>query len=280
MSGHRFAALTVMLVMAGVSLTSVAQMPLAPHSGKGQTVTPVFEGWYTNPDGTHSVSFGYYNRNVEEVLEIPVGPENFFEPGPANRGQPTHFQPRRHWGVFAITVPADFGYERLVWTLKIRGETYYVPGSLNKDWEIDALNGEAGSGNTPPVLSFYSGGPEGSGPAGVTGEQLAGSVGTPLAVTVRASDDGRGSGNVRDAGDEDMPVNLAWFKHQGPGDVSFSEATHEVSSSGAEATTMATFSKPGSYVLRVRANDASGVAGAGHAQCCWTNGFVNVTVAE
>jgi hypothetical protein len=46
------------------------------------------------------------------------------------------------------------------------------------------------------------------------------------------------------------------------------------------ATTAATFSEPGEYVLRVRANDASGVAGAGHAQCCWSNGFVKVIVTR
>ena len=43
---------------------------------------------------------------------------------------------------------------------------------------------------------------------------------------------------------------------------------------------MSTFSELGDYVLRVRANDASGVANAGHAQCCWANGFVKVTVTE
>ncbi|MCH8301512.1 MAG: hypothetical protein IH912_02060 [Proteobacteria bacterium] len=188
MSGHRFSAVIFLLAMACVSLTSVAQIPLAPPSTRGQTVTPVFEGWYQNPDGTYSLSFGYFNRNFGEVLEIPVGPDNFFEPGPANQGQPTQFQPRRQWGVFAVTVPAEFGYERLVWTLKIRGETFFVPGSLNKDWQIDALRGEA--------------------------------------------------------------------------------------------KTLATFSEPGSYVLRVRANDASGIDGAGHAQCCWTNGFVHVSVIQ
>ncbi len=280
MSGHRFIAAVLLPVMGVVSVTSVAQMPLEPPSKMGLTVTPVFEGWYRNPDGTASLSFGYYNRNYEEVLEIPIGPDNFFEPGPANRGQPTHFQPRRHWGVFAITVPADFGYGRLVWTVKIRGETYFVPGSLNRDWEIDALNGEAGSGNTPPVVSFHSGGPEGTGPAGVTGGPISAKAGMPAEVTVWASDDGRGAGSVFDEGEEGIPVNLAWFKHQGPGDVSFSVETHEVSSGGAEAKTMATFSQPGSYVLRVRANDASGVVSVGHAQCCWTNGFVTVNVAE
>ena len=288
MSGNRFAAVVSLLAMACVPPASVADIPLAPPSKKGQTVTPVFEGWYKNPDGTFNLSFGYFNRNYGEALEIPIGPDNFFEPGPANQGQPTHFQPRRHWGVFAITVPADFGYERLVWTLKIRGKTYFVPGSLNKDWEIDALRGEAGSGNTPPSLRFHSGGPEGSGPAGVTGGPLMASVGAPLSVTVWAADDGSPSSAVREIGEEGVPVTLTWFKHRGPGEVSFSEAMQKVSHSGGEAKTIATFSAPGDYVLRVQANDASAiaddgtlnVANAGFAQCCWTNGFVNVSVSQ
>jgi hypothetical protein len=196
-------------------------------------------------------------------------------------------------------VPADFGYERLVWTLKIRGKTYFVPGSLNKDWEIDALRGEAGSGNTPPSLSFHSGGPEGSGPAGITGEPLMASVGAPLSVTVWAADDGSPSSAVREIGEEGVPVTLTWVKHRGPGEVNFSEAMQKVSHGGGEAKTMATFSAPGDYVmatfsapgdyvLRVRANDASAiaddgtlnVANAGFAQCCWTNGFVNVSVSQ
>ena len=288
MSIHRFVAVIVLLVTACASHISLAQMPLAPHSGRGQTVTPVFEGWYRNADGTFSLSFGYFNRNLEEALEIPIGPDNYMEPGPANQGQPSHFQPRRHWGVFAVNVPADFGYERLVWTLKIRGETFVIPGSLNRDWEIDALRGEAGSGNTPPSISFHSGGAEGSGPAGVTGEALMASVGSPLAVTVWASDDGKSAGAVRDAGEEGEPVTLTWFKHQGSGHVKFGEAIHEVSHAGGEAKSMVTFSEPGDYMLRVRATDASAIAGdgtshvasAGYAQCCWTNGFVNVTVTE
>ena len=95
MSNHRFVAAIVLLLSACTSLVVVAQMPLAPHSGKGQTVTPAFEGWYRNQDGTYSLSFGYFNRNLEEALEIPIGPDNYMEPGPANQGQPSHFQPRR-----------------------------------------------------------------------------------------------------------------------------------------------------------------------------------------
>jgi hypothetical protein len=60
--------------------------------------------------------------------------------------------------------------------------------------------------------------------------------------------------------------------------VSFSNSSPPVERGDGKAVTTATFSLPGEYLLRVRANDASGVASAGHAQCCWTNGFVPVTV--
>jgi uncharacterized protein YfaS (alpha-2-macroglobulin family) len=72
-------------------------------------------------------------------------------------------------------------------------------------------------------------------------------------------------------------VTLAWFKHQGLGEVRFSATDARLAATGGVATTTATFSAPGDYVVRVRAND-SAVASAGHAQCCWTNGFVRVTV--
>jgi hypothetical protein len=73
-------------------------------------------------------------------------------------------------------------------------------------------------------------------------------------------------------------VSLTWLLHQGPARVEFSNATPQVDAQNGKATTTVTFSTPGEYILRVRANDASGFAGAGHAQCCWTNGFVKVVV--
>ena len=72
-------------------------------------------------------------------------------------------------------------------------------------------------------------------------------------------------------------VTLTWFKHQGPGQVMFSQGTERVPAEGGMMTTTATFDAPGEYILRVRAND-SAVATSGHSQCCWTNGFVKVTV--
>ena len=174
-----------------------AQVPLAPAAASGQTANPAFEGWYRNPDGTYSLSFGYFNRNDSEVLTIPVGPDNFVTPGDSNQGQPTHLYPRRHWGVFAVKVPADFGERRVVWTLTVRGKTFAIPGSLHRDWQIDALEGEAGSDNTPPALSFDDGGPEARGPAGMTTAPRTASVGKPITIAVSARDDGKGAGTAR-----------------------------------------------------------------------------------
>jgi hypothetical protein len=280
----RFITPVLLLAVICTSTIAAAELPLAPTSARGQTVTPSFEGWYKNPDGSFTLSFGYFNRNTEEVVEIPVGPDNFIEPGDANQGQPTAFLPRRHWGVFGVRVPADFGYERVVWTLKIQGQTFSIPGALNRDWEVDALEGEAGSNNTPPVMKI--GDITGQGPGGLTGTAMATKVGSPLEVTVWAADDGKPVGNVARQGVPGMPVNVTWFKHQGPGEVSFSEDAHKVDYKGGTAKTTVSFSEPGNYLLRVHAVDASGqdhegeeeLAMSGYAQCCWTNGFIPVTV--
>lgn len=269
------------LLLAGWALPAAAQqVPLAPVRESGQTVTPAFEGWYRNADGSYSLSFGYYNRNAREILDIPIGPQNSIAPGGPNHGQPTRFFPRRHWGVFAVTVPADFGAQKVVWTLIVRRDTFSIPGSLKPGWEIDALEGEAGSGNTPPVLRFDSAGPSGSGPRGIRTGPLSVLVGKPLTLTLWAADDGKAVGSIASGGRQGVPVTLTWMLHQGPGgaEVSFSDTTPAVDRADGKATTTVTFALPGEYILRVRANDASGLANAGHAQCCWTNGFVRVTV--
>ena len=113
---------TIPVVIPGM-LVAQAPPPLAPSAANGQSATPAFEGWYKNPDGTYSISFGYYNRNTTEVLSVPIGPDNFVSPGDPNQGQPAFLYPRRHWGVFAVNVPADFGdQKKVVWTVKIRGQ--------------------------------------------------------------------------------------------------------------------------------------------------------------
>ncbi len=259
---------------------SAQVLPLAPVRGARQSVTPAFEGWYRNADGTYTISFGYFNRNADETISVPRGPRNHIEPEEYDGAQPDLFEPRRHWGVFGVVVPADFpAGAKVYWTIEANGEELRVPGHLKTEWEIDALAGEAGSGNTPPTLRF--GEASGAGPLGVTSPQvLHGQVGVPVALEVWAEDDGRPDNSVASAGRRDVPVTLTWRKHQGPGTVTFSEATGTVEVSGGEMTTQATFDAPGDYVLRVLANDASGVSGAGHAQCCWTNGYVRVRITR
>src|SRR5215510_1431165 len=101
-------ALSVATVLAGAAVAAqqpTATMPLEPARERGTSVTPAYEGWYQNADGSYSLLLGYYNRNAGEALDLPVGPNNRIEPGGPDFGQPTHFLPRRQWGVFTITVP-------------------------------------------------------------------------------------------------------------------------------------------------------------------------------
>ena len=276
-----FGALACAALVLGAQPLSAQTVPLAPARESGQNVSPAFEGWYKNPDGTISMSFGYFNRNTKEVVEVPIGPNNFFSPGPADRGQPASFQPRRNWGVFAVTVPGNWPVrDKVTWTLVIKGDTLRVPGHLRPNWEIDALQGEAGSGNTPPELAFVAGGKTGAGPGGATAEKpLTGKVGTAIELKVWATDDGKGRSTIAGtARGGAIPVTLRWFKHTGPGEVTFTDPAPRASGPGGLAVTSARFSAPGEYVVRVRANDASGVVGGGHAQCCWSNGFQKVIV--
>ena len=62
-------------------------------------------------DGTKYFLFGYMNRNWEEEIDVPVGPDNGFNVGGADQGQPTHFLPRRNRFVFRVKVPAGFRRE-------------------------------------------------------------------------------------------------------------------------------------------------------------------------
>ena len=67
----------VTFALAAIAPLTGQQLPLSPAPRAGAIVTPVFEGWYPNKDGTFSISFGYFNRNSEEAIDIPIGPDNF-----------------------------------------------------------------------------------------------------------------------------------------------------------------------------------------------------------
>jgi hypothetical protein len=267
------------------SLVRAQGLPAEPRHDSGQGVTGAFEGWFKNQDGTFSLLFGYYNRNQKEDLEIPVGPNNRIDPGGPDQGQPTHFLPGRQWGVFTVTAPADFGTNKLTWTLISNGQTLAIPGSLNPLWEINAFK-EPTTGNTPPMIKFAGGGSMQGPRPGTIG--LSASAGKPVTLTVSVSDDATMPliGTTGMDRPKTPPVTVTWSKFRGPGLVTFADAKPavELAKTGAAASgvsgtasTSATFSEPGDYVLLVVANDWSGVGGHGY-QCCWTNAQVKVSV--
>ena len=133
----------------------------------GQHIEPAFEGWRPNPDGTFNLMFGYMNENWQEQPYVPIGENNNFSPGEADRGQPTYFQPRRNRFTFEVTVPEDWGDRELVWTLNINGIERKAYATLRQDYLVDNMviaseTGSLGAGtsspesrsNLPPVITL------------------------------------------------------------------------------------------------------------------------------
>jgi hypothetical protein len=131
--------LTIAAGVVTVALTLTAREPVRGQTGfrAGQDVTPAFDGWEPNPDGTFNLAFGYFNRNLDEQLDIPIGPNNNVEPGGPDQGQPTHFYPRRNRYVFRVRVPKDFGNKELVWTLTLNGKTNKSYATLKPEYITD-----------------------------------------------------------------------------------------------------------------------------------------------
>ena len=155
-----------------VALVSLTTLLLLQSAGaqtrftysKGQSVSPAYEGWMPNEDGSFTLYFGYMNTNWLEEFDIPVGPDNNIEPGGPDQGQPTHFYPRRNPFLFTIRLPQDFGNKELIWTLTTHGRTEKAYASLKSDYQIDKqvisteVGGDGGSlrdelrYNIPPEL--------------------------------------------------------------------------------------------------------------------------------
>lgn len=252
-------------------------LPLGPSRERGASITPAFEGWYQNQDGTYSLLVGYFNRNKGEALDIPVGPNNKVEPGPVDQGQPTHFQIGRQWGVFVIKVPKDFGKKTLTWTITSNGETQSIPLGITNGYTIEPFE-ERGMGNKPPELTF--GTTKVFGPPTAVAATLSGTVNQPVAITFTVNDPKetkKGSERSGGRGGAGAHATVSFHKHRGPGAVKFEPARVSAKTAGESVTTNATFSVPGEYLLRVQGNDESGEGGGGF-QCCWTNTYVKVTV--
>jgi hypothetical protein len=285
-----------------------------PHAqslsySSGQNVSPAYEGWEVGADGTKYFVFGYMNRNWAEELDVPVGPDNGFNVGGVDQGQPTHFLPRRNRFVFRVPVPAGFtDKDELIWTLTTQGKSEKAYASLRLDYQIDDVvraseTGALGAGSSSPEIRANK-------PPHVEVQgrkSLDAKVGEAVQLTAIVTDDGvpkrRGSGlsgaAVANAGSrnvtQDTRVNramqpparvtvgkniglhLSWYVYRGKGTVSFSPEqimSWEDTRTGANSpwapvwvapplpadgkvTVWATFSDPGVYVLRSRADDGA-----------------------
>lgn len=245
----------------------------------GQAVAPFFDGWSRNPDGSYEMHFGYINRNYNEEVHVPIGPNNRMDPAPEDRGQPTYFYPRIYHRMFSFPVPADFGLDQeVVWTITTRGEEHRAVGWLQPEWEIfadsGALYGSEGdsSENVAPSLT-------------IEGDRTA-SVGETLSLVVTVTDDGLppprefgGSGQSTPPTLEDDPdaptipvnvpallpenrkdptrvsydnVTVTWTQYRGPIGATV-EAAGEAE--GGSVTMNLDFTHPGEYLFTVEASD-------------------------
>jgi hypothetical protein len=232
----------------------------------GQSVTPYFEGWIRNPDGTFDMVFGYFNRNHAQEFAIQPGADNKIEPGAADQGQPTYFLPRRHRYVFRVRVPADFGKKEIVWTITANGRAERGYGNLLPEQEITervvSTNGNFDPGhndpNKPPSVDIAT-------PAGVK-------VGVPITLAAKVTDDGLpkprpvtpaarepGAGaftaQVNTSATRPRETTMTWMQYSGPAKVVFGQAEPLPIVNG-RAVTTATFSAPGTYRLIGSASDA------------------------
>ena len=302
-------------VIGSAQLYAQLPRPLIPLPGDGNRVAPFFDGWYENPNGTITLSFGYSNLNKDRVVEIPLGPDNFITPKEYDGRQPTSFavfgpdnadgggggrtptvspataaarapgagggtvgsQRDRDRGVFTVTVPAGFKGD-VFWTLRHAGQTHSVPArSRSTSYQ---LSWPAAMGSTPPLLRFVDQGQAGRGPTGIQGPPLQAKVGTPVELKIWLTDDAVHDKEPIKFGRERPGMNVSWYRYAGPGPVAFAPQKVGFPTLTGQSTTMATFKEPGEYVIRVKA-DAFGYSdsSAGN-QCCWTNGYQKVTVTR
>jgi len=257
----------------------------------GQSVSPFFEGWEKNADGSFDMVFGYLNRNFREELNVPLGPDNRVEPAGLEQPQPTYFYPRRHRFMFRVRVPKDWGKKDVIWTLTVNGKTEKAYGYLVAEQAIDdqvvAQNrgGGGGAENKPPTISLEG------------GDHRTARIGEALTIAVAVADDGipkprsappqlalsdqpgvgvdvDGTGrpmvaNGRFARRNAPGLRVAWLQWRGPGRITFDPWYMEgvddhmptwmpppLPADGRVSTT-ARFSAPGTYVIRAMADDGA-----------------------
>ena len=265
MEARWFCVIRFCLVLLAVSV-AVGHAQIQLKYDSGQNVAPVYEGWTRNADGTFDMVFGYMNRNHVEEPIVAVGPNNMFEPGDPDRGQPTHFYTRRQQFMFSVRVPADWGNKELVWTLTVNGKIEQAYGSLLTVWDLGTQVQQENRG----VAGLYPLEGENDAPSikAVGDVRRILTVPQALSLSAEVTDDSRPiprpgrsrrdsrPGPVPQAVvklDEGVRLGVIWTHHRGPGKVTF-EPTRQAVTDGRASTTVK-FSEPGEYVIRAYADD-------------------------
>ena len=249
----------VLMVWAAMFAVSAAHAQV--QFARGQDVAPVFEGWERNPDGTFNLVFGYLNRNYEEEIDIPVGPNNTIDLGSGtsgDQGQPTHFYPRRQRFLFRVVVPKDWNKEqKVIWTITSHGKTNQAKGWLQPVWELseDVMVENMGGGVPDP---------NNKAPSLTVGDVSTVTLPGTATLTASATDDGLPKPYRKTASNPDRDsqprrprgVQIKWIQYRGPGKVTFDPSVSAIIYG--EPVTLASkvsFGAPGTYVLRATAND-------------------------
>jgi len=236
----------------------------------GQPVIPLFDGWYSNPDGTHSLCFSYFNLNTEQAFDIPVGDNNQLSDDRFNHLLPTHFDPlppryRHKFCVFTVQVPADFSTgETIVWSLNSGGETLSVPGHIQPPYVLDEPVSH-GRGDIAPLVKLAPDSAASQGRNGVhTRQPLQAVVGEPLQLEAWIEH-------------PDNRVWVGWAAHSGPGSITFDKPEQEVDLTQEPIGVIAEFDTPGDYIVRLQTIDN---IAAFEFYCCHTNAYYHVTVGD
>ena len=281
-------------LLIAVFLLGTSSVVVADTFQYGQHVEPAYEGWRPNADGTFSFMFGYMNENWTEQPDVTIGESNSFSPGDADRGQPTHFLPRRNRFTFEVVVPSDWGERELVWTLNVNGIERKAYATLKDDYLVDNMviaseTGSLGAGtsspesraNIAPTVTIQG------------DDSRTALVGEEISFVAQVEDDGLPAARRESTIEADTlmrrmmrpptritvgKVNglfLSWNKYRGPGNVTFDppmpkpwEDTRtsanspwgalwlppEAPENGLHEITV-TFDEPGTYILWGRADD-------------------------
>jgi hypothetical protein len=274
------AAVIVMVIAAATLFAQTQSTEVHLRFNSGQSITPIYEGWERVPDGSFNMVFGYLNRNHVEQISLPVGAQNNFEPGPADRGQPAYFYPRENHFIFRVNVPKDWDEKKeLVWSLTVRGKTETARATLLDIWEIDRKLEVANNGGGVQVSNALIAKDE---PPAVTIDPVAGAkVATAVTLTANVSDDGIPPANMKRREPRPVepslkysglpsPVNVPmparprppvggglsvwWIVYRGPAAVTFDPEGYVKVADG-KSVVKATFTQPGTYVIRAFAHD-------------------------